>query len=138
MILTGKALEDFKSFVFSHHGIGYSQLVSDTYLKALIVEFFDSVGYIINIVDDSFNICNSCDNEDCEGNCLEYSDSPCCDYYMPSFETYIRVYSIQDNVGDYKDYDVEGWFKTRQKATEKAILKANEIYNERANISNQI
>ena len=49
MILTGKAKEDFKRWLDEEYDLHYYNIQSDLYLNALIIEWFDSVGYIIII-----------------------------------------------------------------------------------------
>lgn len=63
--------------------------------------------------------------------------------FFDSVGIYIDTESeeIYEYVGFYAYVNNESLneiFKSRQEATEQAILKANEIYNERTNISNKI
>lgn len=47
MILTGKALLDFGTWVFNEYGISYADNHRPVYLNALIIEWLDSVGIYI-------------------------------------------------------------------------------------------
>lgn len=123
MILTGKAKEDFLKYAKEVHddcGLGnnekrlfyiqcidsykfietehYIENCGETMLNALIIEWFDSVGIIINV-----------------GGVLQNG------IYSFSFD-------IQEN-NTLNGIDEYG-FSNRQEATEKAIEKANDIYNE--------
>ena len=95
MILTDKAKEDFKEWVFENY---YFQDLNVLYplhlIDTLIIEFFDSVGVYIGV----------------------YSATNYSQYLM--FEISINDYWIGEE-------------ENRQQATEQAIKKANDIYNER-------
>lgn len=94
MILTDKTLKDFTFWLYNEHAmkIFNIEFMKPLLFNTLIIEFFDSVGIIINIT-----------------------------YSMGVFN-----YNI---LGKYPFYRAD-LFKTRQEATEEAIEKANEIYNE--------
>lgn len=109
MILTGKAKEDFYNFcknkgLENFHNKSYALEVCKTFWKALIIEWLDSVG--IYIQPKRFT------------HCLEFQDW----YFM-----------ITDKKGIHLNNFLENRIKidSRQQATEQAIIKANEIYNER-------
>lgn len=115
MILTGKAKEDFEKYVSYKYGEGDKELkmMRGMYLNALIIDFFDSVGFIITILEESFN------NVD-----IDF------DFWTPEFMYQIKTYIELDNrLNYYIQNDSIDNFKHRKIATEQAIIKANEIYN---------
>ena len=104
MILTGKAKEDFLEY-YNNHSIKY--LLSWTYFddlplvvkNALIIEWFDSISVFIQDLGFIHNVGN-----------------------VPAgFDI-----SVSYKGRLYQDFEFQ---KSRQKAIEKAIKKANEIYN---------
>lgn len=116
MILTGKALEDFSDKCT----LDFYQfkVLTQCMQNALIIEWFDSVGIYIILL--RSHISNN---------------------MMNGKKGVIKfTYNIEDNEGNLfkREYNTFEFKNTRQEATEKAIIKANEIYNERTNISNQI
>lgn len=119
MILTGKDKEAFEKWVFCmHHEIRFRSLIKihnqrdlfisyddipGTFLNTLIIEWLDSVGIYVSI--NYVDVFNDHDNK--QG--------------FESYVTYKRLSTKYRAVG------------TSQQATEKAIEKAIEIYNERGN-----
>ena len=105
MILTGKAKEDFLEY-YNNHSIKY--LLSWTYFddlplvvkNALIIEWFDSVGIYINTTYEEFE-----------------------DIQVKKLPVLVKTWSVWVNEELLID------FNSRQEATEEAIKKANEIYN---------
>lgn len=128
MILTGKAKEDFYKFLTENYPISSNDAekwflaLYDKFKNSLIIEWFDSVGIYIDIETD-FNYiyvkikeCN-CDEFCCnEDNC--YEDR------IAYFTFIIKNYNTS-----FDDFYSTNEFETRQEATEKAIIKVNEIYN---------
>lgn len=118
MILTGKAKEDFYNWlflfqetIFKGRFLGDEQDVLDefdilplTCKNTLIIEWFDSVGILINTP--------------------PYYDSML--GYNRGFESIVIVEKTGDIYELYDDNDV---FDYRKEATKQAIIKANEIYN---------
>jgi len=125
MELTEKCFKDFLSFFNSKRRgteVGFYQL-PELFQNALIIEFFDSVGIVININVDTNNEANSCE-DGCE-NC----DS-CYDTWNSEYEYCIYTFTkIENNTNDYVSYFCEDKFDLRIEATNSAIEKANEIYN---------
>lgn len=118
MILTGKAKEDFLKWC--KQDANWMQTYEDIFLHALIIEWFDSIGIIITISEDSFNYV---DEEETK------------DYWYSVFSYFIKKYSdIEDGLNNYEEYYDTEEFSNRQESTKKAIIKANEIYNERDTI----
>lgn len=134
MILTGKAKEDFELYLSQEYGNfetttfqecasapQYTIFLDEINLpksieNALIIEFFDSVCIIITISEDSFNYV---DEEETK------------DFWYSVFSYFIKKYSdIEDGLNDYEEYYDTEEFITRQEAINKAIIKANKIYNE--------
>lgn len=110
MILTGKAKDKFLTWYGNRIGITLTTLEliyqSESVIQnALIVEWFDTIGTYITI----------------EG----VFDG------MLGYHRGYQVHIYQDSehpISMFKNHDV---FESRQEATEAAITKANEIYNER-------
>ena len=106
MILNGKCKEDFEKWFYKEIdqvvGEGLDD-VPDLYLNALIIDFFDSVGIII------------LPNRGVKGYYSEIKD-----FNNKTFGNCKCHLVVKNNVDD---------FESRQQATEKAIEKANEIYN---------
>lgn len=122
MILTGRAKEDFlkwfDNYSQEHHHKEWLEndlyldevYLPSTILHALIIEWFDSVGYHIGI-----------DPHIGGGVDVYYAKIV---YRMPNFiDTWVYVENTMYN-------PIELHFESRQQATKQAILKANEIYNE--------
>ena len=112
MILIGKAKEDFfKWFTITILNCKTERLKrfyslafegkKDTEKNALIIEWFDSVGIIIEVAP-------------------TYYDG----------WTFLPI--VYDNLGNKHDIDID--YKSRQEATKQAILKANQIYNEKTTV----
>ena len=107
MILNGKAKEGFLKYLIDEYDLAYYNAESwllnkETVMRnALIIEWIDSVGIIINILLDEIN-----------KNKFKYLIT----------DINIRHLHCWTNGVDKA---------TRQEATELAIIKANEIYNER-------
>ena len=97
MILTDKAKEDFKEWVFENY---YFQDLNVLYplhlIDTLIIEFFDSVGIYIEI-----------------------------HYSRILGDKFLCIVNTEAN------YNLTSYQDSRQQATEQAIKKANDIYNER-------
>lgn len=75
----------------------------------------------IHINEDRFQNYNFYKLDESMQNALIIEWLECCDK-LKSFNSFDNIF--------YREYKLTG-FKSRQEATEKAILKANEIYNER-------
>lgn len=114
MILTGKAKEDFLKYYKKRNKIKLFEfekvetvfkLQDYLYKNALIIEWFDSVG--IKILH-NYNLC---------GWYCELKD-----YNNKEFGNHKSFIVCKNDVND---------FDTRQEAIEKAIEKANEIFNQR-------
>ena len=103
MILTGKTKEEFLKYLDVEEQWFNDECV-DLFANALIIEWFDSVGFFIS--NPSFNDTGS--------------------GYQRGFEC--EVYDEKNN-NIYEIYNDNDVFESRQEATEKAIIKANEIYN---------
>lgn len=124
MDLTGKCLKDFYNHLnkdYKECDFAYDLNINDFSFKtkteqnALIIDFFDSVGIIITISEDSFNHVNEEENKD---------------YWYLVYSYLIKKYSdIDDGLNDYKEYYSTEDFNNRQEALTEAIKKANEIYN---------
>jgi hypothetical protein len=99
MILTGKAKKDFIKWLYFKHNLQPYNLFNEIIQYALIIEWFDSVGIYISI--------NYVDFYD------EFKNNT-------GFETYVT------NKGLSVKFRI---VSIRQEATEQAIKKANEIYN---------
>ncbi len=99
MKLTGKALEDFTQWNSNKQFDMMLPFEYPTYLNALIIEWFDSVGIYIHIQPTEL------------GDSLE-------------FKAKVNEEDVCFGYGFL-------FFETRQQATEQAIIKANDIYNER-------
>ena len=120
MILNGKAKEEFEKWILNNPQGHESQRmikiynqkelfisyisIGKTFLNALIIDWFDSVGIYISTP--SFN-----------DTVLGYQRGHECE-----------VYDEKNNIV-YKIYNDNDVFNTRQEATEKAIDKANLIFN---------
>jgi len=119
MRLTGKALADYQTFIYNNYpnnlisencGYGYGMferdleqllwIIPETCQNALIIEFFDSVG--IYIFSDNLT------------NCSKYG-------------VYLWNAYVKRNYKNKKK--VAKWEDSRTEATNKAIIKANELYN---------
>lgn len=130
MILTGKAKEDFEKWTQNTHddcGNGqtgkrlfyiesiddykfiktehYIHNIGDSMLHALIIEWFDSVGIYITI----------------EG----VFDR------MLGYHRGYEVHIYQDGKQPISLFDNEDVFNIRQEAAKQAIIKANQVYNDR-------
>ena len=96
MILTDKAKDDFKEWVFENY---YFQDLNVLYplhlIDTLIIEFFDSVGIYIEI-----------------------------HYSRILGDKFLCIVNTEAN------YNLTSYQDSRQQATEQAIKKANDIYNE--------
>ena len=114
MDLTGKCKEDFLNSI----PITEEMLLcayTEREITSLIIEFFDSVGIIITISEDSFNHVDEDNNED---------------YWCSEFSYDVKRYTeIENGLNDYSQYYNSESFKNRKEATIQAIKKANEIYN---------
>src|SRR5690606_33935055 len=101
MILTGKAKEDFLKWYYynNYHHQVFTETSDDIFINALIIEWIDSVGIFISI------------------NYVSFYDELRND---KGFEAYVT------NNGLSVKFRI---VKNRQEAIEKAIKKANEIYN---------
>ena len=104
MILTGKAKEDFETWLYSNDVLIKDGIYDDTYLievfdelplnlqHASIIEWFDSVGIYIT---------------------FDYLDLNKCFY---------------SEISNYNSFSIVG---NRQECAKNSILKANDIYNEK-------
>lgn len=103
MILNGKAEVDFIKWASYNYGedSGDLAMMREVYRNALIIEFFDSVGVYIDVEFFRKNIKDE-----------------------PQF-----VSSTTDEWNGLQPLRVQ--FNSRQQATKQAIIKANNIYNER-------
>lgn len=110
MILTGKAKEDFVKWYYSDIDriiISVPELCypkNEIIQQALIIEWFDSVGVSIEI--------GTCPNG------FTDDDTPIYYYDWKIYATYNCCESEEE-------------FEIRQEATKQAIIKANQIYNDR-------
>ena len=105
MILTGKAKEDFLEY-YNNHSIKYLLSWTDfddlplVVKNALIIEWFDSVGIYVNTTYEEFE-----------------------DIQVKKLPVLVKTWSVLVNEELLID------FNSRQEATDEAIKKANEIYN---------
>lgn len=107
MELTGKAKEDFLKSNGKKEA--WINIMLPIYQQALIIEWFDSVGIIINI-EASFDLSG---------------------VYNRGFDYQILDEKATHQVKSYFVGSNKDCYPTRQEATEQAIIKANQIYNER-------
>jgi len=105
MKLTGKTKEAFLKFTIKNYGFDEYAIsyLKETLQNALIIEFFDSVGITVDVIP---RISNE--------NKIVFEPNTLCLKYEIVTENFIN-------------------FKLRPEATDKAIEKANEIYNEMLN-----
>ena len=97
----------------------------ESFKLTLIVEWLDTIGINIVINIDVNNRADSCD-EYCE-NCDD-----CYDTWNPEYEYCVYVFDeIVNNLNTYNSYYCDDTFESRKTATELAIKKANELYNEK-------
>lgn len=113
MILTGMALEDF--LVWVYYGEDTNQASDESKIEKIIFH----ANRWVEKQDERF----------IDTLIIEWFDSV--DLHIGYYYTYVK---FQTYVNDSN----KGKFNSRQEATEQAIIKANEIYNERTNLSNQI
>jgi len=97
--LTGKCKGDFGKWIITEMYYLGDDPLSDLFLNALIIEFFDSVGIYIST----------------SALKMFYKD--------PMFKCKIEFITEVIECGDL-------YFKTRQEATNEAIIKANQLFNE--------
>ena len=115
MTLTGKAKQDFEDWYTARTPSAHTLLLVHFYNKGEIeqfawyIEWFDSVELFINIEPHIGG-----------GACVFFARVS---YWLPN-----GIDTIIHNVTNY-NYDNILYFSTRQEATEAAIIKANEIYN---------
>lgn len=115
MILTGKAKEDFKKWFIEEKDLYDSyenelRLMSDTCLNALIIEFFDSVGIYIEV-----SVNQITDKKTNKDHC--------------NFD--VAIFHLHHRTKEGRTLTQLNINVSRQKATQQAIIKANEIYNNR-------
>ena len=133
VLISGKCKTDFKKW--------FDEKCYDSFLEfedlfsnnseiiiirnSLLFNFLDGRGINIVIDIDVNNNANSCD-EYCE-NCDD-----CYDTWNPEFEYCIYVFDeVVNNLNTYHSYYCDDTFESRELATELAIIKANELYNEK-------
>ena len=111
MILTGKAKEDFNRWINNN---GYhDEVIYNSVINALIIEWLDSVGIYVNVSPRYID------------HVLKYSVG---DFYAV---LNFKDGSLTLNACNYNS--IEDRIYSRQQATEKAIIKAIDIYNNRGN-----
>lgn len=115
MKLTGKAKEDFLKYAKEVHddcGLGNNGK------RLFYIQCIDSYKFI--------------ETEHYIENCGETMLNALIIEWLDSVGVYASAYICHDNTFDFSINNVtyNSFAKTRQEATEKAIIKANEIYNE--------
>lgn len=127
MELTDKCLKDFEKYVECLEVAPYTSMLGSVpkcYLNALIIEFFDSVGYYIEILKETVNHYNTCSTH-CEG-CED-----CYDYWTVEFEYMITFLGkVVSGYNDFESVECENDpFNSREEATTEAIRRCNDLYN---------
>lgn len=115
MILNGKAKLDFKEWKVNNKNLSTIEvlgfnLLSEVSQNALIIEWFDSVGIFIEVSVDQIT-----DKNKCVPNCF-YSSA---------------IFHVKHRTNEGRTLTQLNTNISRQQATEQAIIKANDIYNER-------
>jgi len=109
--LTGKCKEDFEKYISNLSVAPYVVMldqIPETYLNALITDFFDSKSIYIDIevmTDDSSG-------------------------YIRGFESQIVFIWKGDLMRNNSDLFKDDVYETRLEANQKAILKADQVYNQ--------
>lgn len=109
MILTGKAKKDFFNYVYE---LGLQELlIYDVSYNAMVIEWFDSVGIYINVSPRYI------------GHDLKYS--------LGDFYAVINFKDSTPTCSGFNYNNIDDSIYSRNEATKQAIIKANEIYNNR-------
>lgn len=122
MILTGKASVDFLNWCVKNRDILTNY--HENQINSDIIEWLDTAGIYIDTWQDMDNyVC--VEDIECE------SDGDIDSWSVNFFITIREILNADKNINDYIEHNVEGTFTNRQSAIKSAIIKANEIYNQK-------